>query len=45
MNSNVARILQDYGDDLIGAVDMLLQGEYWSEGHRITLLLYTQENT
>jgi elongator complex protein 1 len=38
MCSNAARILLDYGDDLIGAVDMLLQGECWSEGHRIASL-------
>ena len=35
---DAARILLDYGDDLIGAVDLLLAAELWSETHRIATM-------
>jgi len=41
--SDAARILVDYGDDLIGAVDNLVQAECWSEGHRIATLYSRQD--
>jgi elongator complex protein 1 len=33
--SDAAKLLIDYGDDLIGAIDYLVQAESWSEGFRI----------
>lgn len=36
--SNAARVLLDYGNDLFGAVDMLLQGGCWGEAHRVASL-------
>ncbi|KAL3908558.1 MAG: hypothetical protein SGARI_003006, partial [Bacillariaceae sp.] len=33
--SDAAKILIDYGDDLIGAIDYLIQAESWSEGYRV----------
>lgn len=38
VRSDAARILLDYGNDLNGAVDMLIQGQCWSELHRISAL-------
>jgi elongator complex protein 1 len=38
LHSNAARILLDYGDDLIGAIDMFLSAECWSEGYRVASL-------
>lgn len=38
IHSHAARILLDYGDDVVGAVDMLLSSECWSEAHRIAVL-------
>jgi elongator complex protein 1 len=35
---DAARILVDYGDDLIGAIDYLVQAECWSEGYRVAVL-------
>ena len=35
---DAARILLDYGNDIVGAVDMLIQAEQWSEARRIALL-------
>jgi elongator complex protein 1 len=35
LHSDASRILLDYGDDLFGAVDMLVNAECWSEAHRI----------
>ena len=32
-----ARILLDYANDVVGAVEMLLQAEHWSEARRIAL--------
>lgn len=39
--ADAARVLLDYGDDLAGAVDMLLSAEMWSEGHRLALMAET----
>jgi vacuolar-type H+-ATPase subunit H len=36
--AEAARVLLDYGNDAVGAVDMLTRAELWSEGHRIALL-------
>jgi len=33
-----ARILLDYGQDIIGAIDMLIEAQMWSEGRRIASL-------
>lgn len=38
MYANAARILLDYGDDVIGAVDLLVNSESWKEGYRIAAL-------
>ena len=35
--SGAAHILLDYGNDLLGAIDMLLKGYNWSEANRIAL--------
>ncbi len=37
-HSHAARVLLDYGDDIIGAVDMLVSAECWGEAHRIAVL-------
>ena len=36
--SDAARIMLDYGDDPVEAVDFLLQAELWSEGFRVAIL-------
>jgi len=41
--SDASRILVDYGDDLIGAVDCLTTAEVWSEGYRIANLHCRQD--
>jgi len=41
--SDASRILLDYGDDLIGAVDCLTTAEVWSEGYRIANLHSRQD--
>jgi elongator complex protein 1 len=41
--SGAARILLDYGDDLYGAIDMLLNGECWREAHRVSHLYSRQD--
>ena len=33
-----ARILLDYGQDILGAIDMLIKAQMWSEGRRIARL-------
>jgi hypothetical protein len=43
LHSDAARILLDYGNDLNGAVDILLSAECWSEGHQITRLHSRQD--
>jgi elongator complex protein 1 len=43
LHSDAARILLDYGNDLNGAVDILLSAECWSEGHRIARLHARQD--
>lgn len=35
LHSDAARVLLDYGDDLFGAVDMLVNAQCWSEAHRV----------
>eukprot|EP00934_Nitzschia_sp_Nitz4_P008528 Nitzschia sp. Nitz4//scaffold3_size479765//68737//72891//NITZ4_000026-RA/size479765-processed-gene-0.86-mRNA-1//-1//CDS//3329550536//8518//frame0 len=34
-HSNAARILLDYGDDVLGAVDLLIKAQCWHEGRRV----------
>ena len=34
---DAARILLDYADDVVGAVDILVQAEHWSEARRVAL--------
>jgi elongator complex protein 1 len=36
--ASAARILLDYGGDVVGAIDMYLSGEMWSEGRRVASL-------
>ncbi|OEU20470.1 IKI3-domain-containing protein, partial [Fragilariopsis cylindrus CCMP1102] len=43
--SDASRILMDYGDDLIGAVDCLITAECWSEGYRVANLHSRQDLT
>ena len=35
---DAARILLDYGKDVVGSIEMLIQAEQWSEARRIALL-------
>ena len=35
LHLDAARILLDYGDDLIGALDLLVNAQCWDEAHRI----------
>eukprot|EP00980_Cylindrotheca_fusiformis_P013788 scaffold3556_cov190-Cylindrotheca_fusiformis.AAC.23 len=41
--TGAARILLDYGDDVFGAVDMLLKGECWQNAHRVAKLHSRQD--
>lgn len=36
LHQDAARILLDYGDDLLGAIDLLISSQCWSEAHRIS---------
>ncbi|CAJ1907794.1 unnamed protein product [Cylindrotheca closterium] len=43
--ASAARILLDYGDDIIGGVDMLVKGACWSEAYRVSTLNQRQDLT
>lgn len=36
IHMDASQVLLDYGDDVIGAVDVLIKAECWSEAHRIS---------
>ena len=37
IHSDAAQVLLDYGDDIFGAVDMLINAQSWSEAHRLAV--------
>lgn len=38
LHSDAARILLDYGNDVVGAVDVLINAQNWNEAHRVAAL-------
>lgn len=43
--ASAARILLDYGDDILGGVDLLMKGACWSEAYRVATLNQRQDLT
>lgn len=41
--TDAARVLLDYGQDIVGTIEMLISGEMWSEGRRIASLHSRQD--